>query len=101
MLQETARHLRPFVMKVVNLSNEQGSIGKRLGAFFLQMLIIAGILAFVYTFAGVVNSVIGGGVLVKEEVVVVVHEFDTEEEAAKARTAAARGKRSKQTRKDD
>ena len=41
-----------------------------------------------------------GGDIIKEEEIVVVHEYDTEEEAAKARAAMARGKRQKATKEE-
>ena len=39
--------------------------------------------------------IVGNGDIVMEEEVVIVHEYDTEEEAAKARAAQTRGKKQK------
>lgn len=82
------------------MMNDQESLGARIFVFFMQILIISTFIAIMYTFCRAISFLIGKDII-KEEEIVVVHEFETEEEAARARRAAARGKRSKQTRKED
>ena len=79
---------------------DEDNLGKRMLAFFLRLLIIFIAILFVYAMGRIINLLIGGDII-REEEVVIIHEYDTEEEAARARAAQSRRKRSKQRAKDD
>lgn len=99
-IQTTGRHFKPFVAKVSVMMQDEGNLGKRLLMFFLRLLIIAVGVLFVLAMGRVFTFLVGGDII-KEEEVVVVHEYDTIEEAMKARAATGRGKKSRQHTKDE
>lgn len=80
--------------------NDDESLGTRLFVFVLRLLILLFGILFLYAIGRLVNFLIGGDII-KEEEIVIVHEYETEEEAAKARAAATRGKTSRQRTKEE
>jgi len=100
-IQSFARkYIKPFIGQVSDLMNDDENLGKRLLFFVLRLFIIFVAMGFVVVIAKIIDRFIGGDI-VKEEEIVIVHEYDTQEEADKARAAAARSKRSKKERKED
>ena len=61
----------------------------------LRIYVVVMGLMFLYALSQLVQVVIGRGDIEMVQEVVVVHEYDTEEEAIKARTAQTRGKKQK------
>jgi hypothetical protein len=74
---------------------DDSSLSKIIFYNVVRLIIIFAALGFVFAIARILNMVIGGD-LIQEEEIVVVHEFETEEEASKARAAGGRGKKKRQ-----
>lgn len=104
-LQAIARHFKPFFEQVSLMMQDEESLGTRIFIFAIRLLIIFIGLLFVYALGRLVTFLVGGDII-REDEVVIVHEYETEEEAAKAQAEEspakeARGKRSKQRKKEE
>jgi hypothetical protein len=95
-----AEKMRPFIEAVIEATQDEDT-GTTLSP--MRLLVYVGLrlyvvvmgLLLIYALSRLVQMVVGNGDIVVEEEVVIVHEHDTEEEAAKARAAQARGKKQK------
>jgi hypothetical protein len=97
-LQDIGKHFQPFVLAIGDALEEADgtkSSTQVLAYLGIRMLMIGGVLCSMYVGAKVLQLFVGSDYEIIEEVVI-VHEHETEEEAAKARAATTRGKKSKQ-----
>ena len=97
-LQDIGKHFQPFVLAIGDaLEEENGtkSPTQVLAYLGIRMIMIVGVLFSMYVSSKILQLFVGSDYELIEEVVI-VHEHETEEEAAKARAATTRGKKSKQ-----
>lgn len=92
-------HVAPFVMSIMEAANEEGTALRVITHVGARMLVVAVGLLVIYSFLRAFQLVVGTDVTVVEEIVI-VHEYDTEEEAAKARAASSRGKKQKTSKEE-
>ncbi|KAG7351393.1 hypothetical protein IV203_010753 [Nitzschia inconspicua] len=99
-IQDLAQHIKPFALAVADAmkDDETGnslSPTKLLVYVGLRVYVVLMFLLLIFALSRLVQMFVGTGDIVMEEEVVIVHEYDTEEEAAKARAAQTRGKKQK------
>jgi len=100
-IQSFALHFEPFLIAVqdaldqTTIEDGEKSLAQ-IGAYLgIRMIFVVLLLVIIYVGGKVIQLVIGSDIEIVQEVVV-VHEHESEGEAAKARAATTRGKRTKQ-----
>jgi hypothetical protein len=96
-IQELVGHIQPFVTAMIDAANEEGTAIRVVSHVGIRMLVVMVGLLTMYSLMKVFQLFIGSDVTVVEEVVI-VHEYDTEEEAAKARAEQANKSRAKKSK---
>ena len=91
-IQKVGGHFEPFFDEVSKVMSDDDSVFKVFVLSIIRLLVILVALGFVYAAARFIQMFVGKEI-VKEEEIVIVHEYETEEEAEKARQEEAKKQR--------
>ncbi|CAJ1935711.1 unnamed protein product [Cylindrotheca closterium] len=93
-MQSFVRNIEPTVSKIASTFGDSDSASSAVMVNMIRFVALLVVLVTIYVVAQVVQKFVGNELVIEEEIVI-VHEYETEEEAAKARKKEFRGKKDK------
>jgi hypothetical protein len=91
-MQALARNLEPFLTKIAHAFRDTDSASSVIVVNLIRFVAIFVLMFLIYFATQILQKIIGNELVVEEEVVI-LHEYETEEEAAKARAKITRSKK--------
>lgn len=93
-MQAIAKNIEPTMAQIAQTFGNSDSMSSVIIFNFLRFFVVMVAMVGIYGMAQLIQKFIGNEIIVEEEIVT-VHEYDTEEEAAKARRKESRSKTDK------